>query len=249
MNAPLPISEASARIPVPVGPFEKLSREAINQLPIQAYRGPLHVVRTPDQMKRALKELCRDTVLGFDTETRPAFKKGVSYPPALLQLGGQKSVFIFLLRDIGFPEELAALMASPDTIKTGVAVSGDIRALKALADFSPAGFVDLGTVAKRNGIPHHGLRGLAALLLGFRISKSERFTNWEKPKIPARPLTYAATDAWIGRELYRTMRELGCRGMSPNNGELPYRPRKERAQPDGGERRRVDFQSAHQETD
>ena len=216
-----------------IGPYEKLSREAINKLPMQAYRGPLRLIRTREQMAQSLRALSRETTLGFDTETRPAFRKGESHTPALLQLGGGKAVHIFLLREIGFPPELADLLTNPDIVKAGVAVSGDIRALQKLAPFAPAGFVDLGTVAKRNGIPHHGLRGLAALLLGFRISKSERFTNWEMKRIPARSLTYAATDAWVSRELYRTLRALGCLGMTPNTGELPVRAKRQGAAANG----------------
>ncbi len=203
------------REPAAPAPFERLTREAINARPLRMYEGPIHVVDHARDVPRAVAALQREKRLGFDTETRPAFKKGESYPPALLQLAGSKAVYIFRLRQTGLPEDLACLLAAPDKIKAGVAVSRDIHELRTLSDFEPAGFVDLGVVAKRNGIPHHGLRGLAALLLGFRISKSERFTNWDKPVIPARSLTYAATDAWLGRRLYQTMRTMGCKNMDP----------------------------------
>lgn len=188
----------------------KLSTEEINAHPVAAYEGPIHVIDNASQVESALRALRRETLLGFDTETRPAFRKGEHYPPALLQMAGAQAVWLFRLSQLGLPAGLAQLLANPDVIKAGVSITHDVAELRRLQAFTPAGFVDLGHAAKQAGVQHHGLRGLAAVFLGCRISKSAQLTNWARPDLPARALQYAATDAWIGRRLYEAMDREGC---------------------------------------
>ena len=188
----------------------KLSPEEINCLEMAAYRGPTHVVGSRQAMLSALKDLRRETLLGFDTEKRPSFKKGESHPPALLQLAGSRAVYVFQLYALGLPVELAGILADARIAKAGVAITRDLQELRQLDEFQPAGFVDLGVAAMRCGIQHHGLRGLAAVMLGCRISKGARLTNWERPDLPRTALQYAATDAWIGRRIYKAMQARGC---------------------------------------
>ena len=179
-----------------------LSREEINLLPIRAYGGEICLIRTEEEQDRALNLLWKEKVLGFDTETRPVFTRGKSGNPALLQLGGENCVFLFQLNRAPFGEALADLLADPHIVKTGVAVRDDLRALARLHEFTPGGAVDLAHLARARGIQAQGLRSLAAALLGFRISKSAQCSNWDKEELTPRQLLYAATDAWVGRELY-----------------------------------------------
>lgn len=179
-----------------------LSKEETNQLPIRAYSGEICLIRTEEDLDRALNLLWKEKVLGFDTETRPVFTRGKSGNPALLQLGGESCVYLFQLNCVPFGEALADLLANPHIIKTGVAVRDDLRALARLHDFTPGGAVDLAHLARARGVRAQGLRSLAAALLGFRISKSAQCSNWEKEELTPRQILYAATDAWVGRELY-----------------------------------------------
>lgn len=183
----------------------KLSPEEIAQLPMESYTGTLHVVDTPEDAAAAIHALRRERLLGFDTETRPAFRKGEHYPPSLLQLAGEHAVWIFKLASVGIPPGLAAILADPDIVKAGVSNARDLAELQGLRAFTPAGFVDLGHSARQARLQHHGLRGMAAVVLGCRISKSAQLTNWAQPDLPHRALQYAATDAWIGRRLYEAM--------------------------------------------
>ena len=166
-------------------------------------------------MLAAVAELRLETLLGFDIETRPSFNKGEFHPPALIQLAGTKVVFIFQLGAIGLPAELAGLLADPGITKAGVAIDRDIKELRSLTEFQPAGFVDLGALAVRCGVKHHGLRGLAAVLLGCRISKGKQLTRWDRPNLQERALRYAATDAWIGRRIFEALRKLDRPGTAP----------------------------------
>ena len=147
--------------------------------------------------------MSRESVLGFDTETRPNFKKGKKYTVSLLQLATANDAFLFRLNHLGLPEELALLLANPDILILGQAILDDIRALRKLRKFEVKGFVELSNIASELGIVTCGLRNLAAIFFGARISKKAQLTNWERPDFNSDQTLYAATDAWICLEMYR----------------------------------------------
>jgi ribonuclease D len=186
----------------------RMTREQINAHPIRKYPGRIHVIRRPEQVEPAVRQLEKEEVLGFDTETRPTFRAGQSYPPAILQLVGQHAAYIFQLQHCRLPEALRRLLANPQIVKAGVALDRDVKELRKLAAFQPAGFVDVGELARQAGCTHHGLRGLATLLLGFRVSKKPQTSNWAKATLTRAQIEYAATDAWVGRELYQKLQRL-----------------------------------------
>ena len=186
----------------------KLSKTEINSLPLRYYNGAIRIIQTAEQAKDACAILIKEKVLGFDTETRPAFKKGQSYLPSLLQLAGTKVVYLFQLSQCGLTDSIIILLSNVNIIKSGVAINQDLTELQQILNFEPAGFVDLGDIAKSKGLPHHGLRGLAAYLLKFRISKSGRTSNWSANQLTKKQIKYAATDAWVGRELYLKYKQI-----------------------------------------
>lgn len=183
----------------------RLSKEEINTLPLIHWQGPIQIINSRDGAEQAVEMLQQEPVLGFDTETRPAFKKGQHFPPSLLQLAGEDQVFIFQLQQTGLPKNLLALLNNQNIVKTGVAIAYDLSELNQLQPFAHQGFYDLGTMAKERGIQNHGLRGLAAVVLGHRISKSARVTNWAGKNLTNKQIRYAATDAWIGRKIYQKL--------------------------------------------
>ena len=188
---------------------QRMDREEINSLPVWSYSGPITLVRTQAELAKILPDLGRERLLGFDTETKPNFQKGENNLPTLLQLAGETTVWIFQLTPLGLPDGLSAILAAPEVVKTGVAVDFDLQQLQRLDRFQPEGFVELATVAKESGIKNHGLRGLAAVLLGYRISKGAQRSNWGADILSEKQLRYAATDAWVGREIYLRLQEMG----------------------------------------
>ena len=186
----------------------KLSKTEINSLPLRYYNGAIRIIQTAEQAKNACAILIKEKVLGFDTETRPAFNKGQSYLPSLLQLAGTKVVYLFQLSQCGLTDSIIILLSNVNIIKSGVAINQDLTELQQILNFEPAGFVDLGDIARSKGLPHHGLRGLAAYLLKFRISKSGRTSNWSANQLTKKQIKYAATDAWVGRELYLKYKQI-----------------------------------------
>ncbi len=141
-------------------------------------------------------------MLGFDTETKPTFRKGKVNSPALLQLAGGESVYIFQLRKLPEPSSLAAILSAPSILKVGVAVRDDLIMLKRVFPFEGAGFVDLAEVVREYEIRTAGLRNMTANFLGFRISKNAQCSNWARESLTAKQIAYAATDAWVSREIH-----------------------------------------------
>jgi ribonuclease D len=187
---------------LPVEFLRPITSEAINALPIRRYEGEVHLVATRDQAERAAADFAAERVVGFDTETRPAFRAGVSYPPALVQAATARAVYLFQLAQLDFGPVLAALLGSGSTAKAGVGVADDLRQLRQVFDFTPAAIVDLGAVARRHGLERSGVRALAALFLGIRIPKGTKTSNWAARRLSPAQVAYAATDAWACRELY-----------------------------------------------
>ena len=186
-----------------------ISKEEINRLPMKQYEGPIHQLRTPEEAEKAAAKLKKETLLGFDTETRPAFRVGESYLPSLLQLATENEVFLFQIKLTGLTKGLCEILSNQEITKTGVSIRSDVSELRKLASFEPAGFVELAEHAKKAHIKNLGLRGLAALLLGFRVSKKEQVSNWARAELTESQIRYAATDAWLGREIYLHMSGLG----------------------------------------
>jgi thymidylate synthase (FAD) len=195
------VAPASRRAPAP----HTLTREQINLLPLKRYEGPVHLVRDAAGLAEAVQALRQETTLGFDTETQPSFQKGEVHPVSLVQLAGSKAVYIFQLRTLPDLSALMDLLANREIRKAGVAHLRDVQDLQKLHPFEPAGFVDLAELSTRSGIGHNGLRGLAAAVLGFRFSKGAQRSNWGRDTLTEEQIRYAAMDAWVGREIYRTL--------------------------------------------
>jgi len=150
----------------------------------------------------------QESVVGLDTETRPAFRKGESHLPCLVQVATARAVYLFALQRMDCSRPLAELLADPLIVKAGVSLAHDLRQLKLVFPFEPAAVVDLGVAARERGVGQSGVRNLAANFLGFRIPKGNRTSNWAARRLSPAQITYAATDAWACRELYLRFREL-----------------------------------------
>ncbi len=188
--------------------WPRMTKEQMNAHPIRKYQGPIHLIQRSEQIEPAVRQLEEETLLGFDTETRPTFRVGEHYLPAVLQLAGEQAVYIFQLRRCRLSKSLRRVLANAKIIKAGVALDRDVLELNKLAPFKPAGFVDVGKIAKQAGCNNHGIRGLATQLLGFRVSKNCQVSNWAQKTLTRAQIEYAATDAWVGRELYHKLQEL-----------------------------------------
>lgn len=194
---------------LPPGIAPSISREEMATLPIRRYEGPVCVVATRTELNDALADIQQETVVGFDTETRPAFRKGERYDPALLQVATARMVYLFQLRRVDVIPGLAEMLSDARIVKAGVAVARDLHDLKEVLAFAEKNVVDLGVVARRRGMDQTGVRNLAGIFLGCRVAKGARTSNWASAVLTPTQIAYAATDAWICRELYLRMQQLG----------------------------------------
>ncbi len=194
------MSETTKNLPVEK---RKISKAEINDLPLIAWEGKIQILESIEKMEAVAATLANESHLGFDTETRPSFKKGDYYPPALIQLATKHCVYLFRISETETFDPLLPILESPHILKTGVAIKDDVKELRAMEDFTPKGFIEIADITAKLGYENRGLRALAGLLLQGRISKAAQVTNWARPQLDNKQVRYAATDAWISREIYR----------------------------------------------
>jgi len=194
---------APETVPVTVhGWRTQWSSEEINQLPLRQYDGPVRIIKDDADVPDMMRVLHQERVLGFDTESRPSFQRGQSFPVSLIQFATVDAVYLVQIEPLKHPERIWTIFGAADVIKTGVAIQHDLRKLGDLSAITPAGFVDLATIASRMGFKKTGLRGLAAAILGVRVSKGAQRSNWAREDLTEAQVRYAATDAWVAREIY-----------------------------------------------
>jgi len=190
-------------------PPRALPPEEIALLPQARFEGELVLAETPEEAAKALKRLKGSKVLGFDTETKPCFTRGgTRHTPALVQLAGDGVVVLLRAGTFTAWDALTEIFSDAKVVKAGVAVRDDLAALGKIGPVSPRSFEDIGEWAKTFGWPVTGLRNLAAALLGIRVSKRARLTDWAAGRLSPAQICYAATDAWVSRQLYMAMRPI-----------------------------------------
>ncbi len=186
----------------------KISNEDSAKLPPLVFEGEIIIVDKDEQIEAACLDIARYPILGFDTETRPSFKAGVSYKVALLQISTPLKCYLFRLNHIPLHRSILSILERKDIIKLGADVLGDLRALKQLRHFREGGFIDLQKIIGDWGIEEKSLRKMSAIVLGYRISKAQRLSNWEATKYTPQQMQYAATDAWACIEIYNRLQKM-----------------------------------------
>lgn len=181
-----------------------IDSDQLHQLEFVSFPGKIQVIDSVGaEFNRAVAYLRSQKVIGFDTETRPCFSQHQPrYGVALLQLSGPEKAYLFRVNKMGMHKRLCSLLANDKVIKVGAAIHDDIRGLQKLKDFNPASFVDLQKIVWEWGIKDKSVKKMSAIILGFRISKTQQLSNWEADVLSEQQCKYAATDAWVCREMY-----------------------------------------------
>ena len=183
-----------------------IGKDEINILPVARFEGAINLIKSADQVNSVFEEIQNSTVLGFDTETRPSFKKGRKNKVALLQLATDENAWLFRLDIVGLPTKILRILENQDIVKVGVAIRDDLIKIKEIQKFTPEGFIELADFVKKFDIQDNGLRKLAANILKIKISKSQHLSNWEAQEYSPSQIQYAATDAWACYEIYQQLR-------------------------------------------
>ncbi len=201
-----------------------ISRDELNSLPINSFKGNIRVIEDLEEINKVLPLIQKAKCLGFDTESRPSFRKGTNNRIALLQLATDNNAFLFRINKTKLPETLVRILSDPDLVKVGAAIRDDIKGLQKYSDFVPAGFVELQNYVSDFGIENNGLRKLAGIVLNFRISKRYQVSNWENKTLSEGQIQYAATDAWVSYKVYSVLKKQEAKGRG---GEWAKRRRRD----------------------
>mgnify|MGYP006277905043 CR=1 FL=1 len=183
-------------------PYPEIDKENIRKLDLYQYKGETIVINDLKRWNEIEQDLLSETIIGFDTERKPSFKKGNQNPVSLIQIATRDKVLLLRLNHMKIPYELVRILNDPEILKIGVGLDDDIQGLKSIKNFKPAGFIDLGKYFRANEYKQSSLKYLAAMVLNVRISKNKQISNWERETLTPAQITYAATDAWIPREIY-----------------------------------------------
>ena len=190
-----------------------ITPEELNELPIGGWEGKTILIDKPEDVASAIQAINKETIIGIDTETRPAFKKGVVYKISLIQIATRNCVYLFRINLVGLSSGLIKLFESEEIMKVGIDLNYDINHLQHTKRFTARNVIELNSYCKQKGFLVMGLRKLSAIILGIRISKRQQTSNWEAETYTLAQIKYATTDAWACRELFVRLME---------NGILPY---------------------------
>lgn len=188
--------------------YDKFDKSIINSLPLVTFTGKIIVVLNEYEAERAVEYLLSCDVLGVDTETRPAFRKGNNHKVALLQVATRKECFLFRLNHLGLPKSLLRLLSNKQVPMVGLSWHDDLMSLHRREQFEPGWFIDIQDIIGNLGIVDKSLQKLYANLFGEKISKRQRLTNWEADVLTDRQKEYAAIDAWACIKLYDEIMNL-----------------------------------------
>jgi ribonuclease D len=182
-----------------------ISNEQTAELPSARFGGRIIVIDNDELIAEACRDLAAHKMIGFDTETRPSFKAGVTNKVALLQLSTPSRCYLVRLCRTKLHPAILKILSNKDIKKVGADVVGDIRSLHELRNFKERGFIDLQQMASYWGIEEKSLRKMSALILGQRVSKAQRLSNWESSTLTPQQQMYAATDAWVCIKIYEKL--------------------------------------------
>lgn len=179
-----------------------IEKQTVNQMAHVSFPGHIHVIDAVPQVKSAVRALLASEAIGFDTETRPSFKRGERHNVALLQLSTQSEAYLFRINKTGIPQPLKALLEDKNCLKIGLSTTDDFHQLARVCDLKPAGFVELQQLVKQYQITDMSLQKIYAILFEQKISKGQQLTNWEASDLTDAQQRYAAIDAWACLRIY-----------------------------------------------
>jgi ribonuclease D len=188
----------------------RISKQDINELPLMKYEGEIILIDSLNDLSKHIGDIKKEPFIGFDTEAKPAFKKGVYNPVALLQITTSQKTYLIRTNLIGLPKSITSIFEDPNIKKVGISIRDDIKDLQFLSHFVPQEVIELNQLLiELINIEQEGVRNLSAIILGGRISKSQQVSNWENEELTPQQKSYAATDAWVCHAIYDKLYKQG----------------------------------------
>lgn len=180
-----------------------ISREELDRLPRARFEGEILVIESQKELKKVLPRLSAISVIGLDTETKPAFLPGKRNDVSLLQIATEDLCLLIRLNRTGLTPELCQLFEDDTILKVGLSLQDDLRSLRRMASFEARGFVELQLLAPGYGLRCASLQKLYAILEGQYLSKKQRLSNWEIRELSHAQQQYAALDAYASLRVYQ----------------------------------------------
>ncbi|MFY0599269.1 MAG: 3'-5' exonuclease domain-containing protein 2 [Cyclobacteriaceae bacterium] len=186
-----------------------IPKEEVLTLDIIRFQGEIEVIDDSEELKELLRELSLEEYLGFDTETKPSFRKGEYHEPAIVQISTLEKAYLIRIQKTGFTNSLKTFLENKAVKKIGISIRDDLKDMRKVREFEPGGFIDLNNVAERLGIRQIGVKSLTGIFLNKRVSKGQQTSNWENENLTINQQNYAATDAWVCLEMYHSLLRRG----------------------------------------
>lgn len=188
--------------------YNKYDKAQISSLPVAQFPGRIIVILTPGETEKAVRYLLSQPILGFDTETRPSFKRGHQHKVSLLQVSTPDTCFLFRLNHTGLTPALINLLEDRTVKKIGLSWHDDVNSLNKIGEFKTGSFIDIQDLVRELGIEDLSLQKLYANLFNQKISKRQQLSNWEADILSDKQKMYAATDAWACIMIYEEIIRL-----------------------------------------
>ena len=179
--------------------MQRPTKEQINRLPL--YVGlklsDINIIETELDASDAIKALEAESCVGFDTESKPIFKRGQTSPgPTLIQLATESCGFLFPVRFEAALSAAGVILSDQAIQKVGFGLKGDNKELRKL-NVSLANTLDLSVELKRltGDKDPIGARAAVAMVLYKRLGKGAQRSNWGQYPLQQHQILYAANDA------------------------------------------------------
>lgn len=179
-----------------------IAKTELAKLPAVAYNEKIILVETENDLEEAVADLKREGIIGFDTETKPSFKRGKVYNVSLLQLSTRSTCYLFRLNIYGLPDSIKDILEDSSILKIGLSIHDDFHNLHKVYSINPDGFIELQNFVKKYNISDNSLSRIYGILFGHRISKGQRLSNWEATELSTHQKAYAAMDALACLHIY-----------------------------------------------
>lgn len=171
--------------------------------------GEIVEVATARDAQRACEELMTHAVVGFDTESKPTFRKGeVSTGPHVAQFSTTERAYVFMLHDPECRRVTGKLIGLAAIKKVGFGLSEDLRQVRSKLRVEPREVLDLESLFAQRGFGRGvGVKVGVAITMKRRFMKSKRAStsNWMQRRLTDKQILYAANDAYAALTVFHAL--------------------------------------------
>ena len=168
---------------------------------------------SPEALVSALQDLLASPFVGFDTESKPVFRKDqASDGPPVIQLCTPQTAYIFQLQDHAAYPLICQVLESQQVVKVGFGLQSDRSHIRRKLGVEISAILDLDAVYRKLGYRRQlGVKAAIAVQFGQKFNKSKRVStsNWALPKLSDAQLLYAANDAYAALKIVQGLQQAG----------------------------------------